>query len=259
MGAVYQLNHFGSPCNNPEPTLRTLTVLDISGVHTIVHTRCACRRAEGIQAWQQYMRQGWYPASFKNTRTCATFSCLDLLRRLKVIATVNVRDFMTVVEDTTDPFATIDIADRYKALLLMIRQWSFLQRVRRAGLGMDGRTLEEARPGALAVPCWTCPRPGINLPSGWQHSNTPFVFPLSSFYLHGQLTQYRYIFNSIYSIDANFRQSSKYRPSPRMDKPLFDGLGVQVPWDFYHRWLRHYIKEEEVSVSFVRVTGIQTS
>lgn len=175
MKLVYQLNHFGSPCMSPDPKIRSLTVVDATGIHTINHTRCGCRRSTGIKPWQQYMREGWYPASVKSPQTCATFECLDLLRRLKVIATVNVRDFMTVLEDITDAWATFNIADRYKIMLVLARQWAFLQRVRRSGLGMDGKGLENARPGCLAVVCWACPRPGVNLPTGWQSSNTPYV------------------------------------------------------------------------------------
>ncbi|KAF9016773.1 hypothetical protein BDZ89DRAFT_1141218 [Hymenopellis radicata] len=42
-----------------------------------------------------------------------------------------------------------------------------MQRARRSGVALDPGGLEAAKPGALIVECWACPRPGVNLPQGW--------------------------------------------------------------------------------------------
>lgn len=39
----------------------------------------------------------------------------------------------------------------------------------------------------------------------------------------------------------------RMRQSSRMDPPLYPGLGVQMPDELYHNWLRKYITEEDVS------------
>jgi hypothetical protein len=40
--------------------------------------------------------------------------------------------------------------------------------LRRGGCGNDGLcTIEETKPGELAVPCIACPDPTVNLPPDW--------------------------------------------------------------------------------------------
>lgn len=93
---------------------------------------------------------------------------LELYRRLKVIATVNVRDFVTTLENTTDPWGTEWTPDRYKELGNMSRQFSYLERVRRSGVPLDEGGLDMAKEGSLAVECWACPRLGVNMPANWE-------------------------------------------------------------------------------------------
>ena len=64
----------------------------------------------------------------------------------------------------------------------------------------------------------------------------------------------RYLHRLTLSIDANFRQVLKYRPTSNTDTPLFGGLGVQPPWDVYHAWLRRYVTEEEVRAVHLMVS-----
>ncbi|KAF9005817.1 hypothetical protein BDZ89DRAFT_1145029 [Hymenopellis radicata] len=111
------------------------------------------------------------------------------------------------------------------------RQWTFMQRARRSGVVLDPGGLAAARPGALIVECWACPRPGVNLPAGWDTVAQKF----------------RYRYRRIVSADANFRMSNKLKPMAHPDPPLFGGLGVQMPQEQYEAWLRSYVTEEEVS------------
>ncbi|KAF9002597.1 hypothetical protein BDZ89DRAFT_1146428 [Hymenopellis radicata] len=91
--------------------------------------------------------------------------------------------------------------------------------------------LAEAKPGSLIVDCWACPRVGVNLPADWESVDE----------------KYHYRYQGMYSVDANFRMNCKMRPEPRPDLPLYDGLGVQMPTEMYHAWLRQYISEEDVT------------
>lgn len=167
MGLVYQVGHEGNKC--PTPTsLRTLTVIDITGIYTVHVRLCGCSRGEALYDWQQLLREGWYPATTGNPHTAATVAVLDMYRRLKVIATVNVRDFVSVLESTSDPFGTEWTPDRYRAFGRMARQWAFLKRVRRSGVAHELGGLDEAPDGSVATSCWACPRVGVNLPDGWE-------------------------------------------------------------------------------------------
>jgi hypothetical protein len=49
--------------------------------------------------------------------------------------------------------------------------------LRRGGRGNDGsRSIEETEPGELAVRCIACPRPGVNLPDGWDTSPQEYKY-----------------------------------------------------------------------------------
>ncbi|KAF9006888.1 hypothetical protein BDZ89DRAFT_1144615 [Hymenopellis radicata] len=230
LGLVYQIGHGGAPCPYPDQTPRLMTVLHVTGVHVVAFRYCGCSAADTIHHIQQLLRTSWYPATTQRPSTCMTMEVLELYRRLKVIATVNVRDFVTTLESATDPYETEWTPDRYKGFALASRQYTFLMRARRSGVVHDGG-LELAAPGALIVECWACPRPGVNLPKDWENV----------------AEKYQYRFRRIVSMDANFRMSSKLKVEAQPDLPLYDGLGVQMPMEQYAEWLRSYVTEEEVS------------
>ncbi|KAF9029643.1 hypothetical protein BDZ89DRAFT_934226, partial [Hymenopellis radicata] len=225
LGLVYQIGHQGAPCTYPDATPRLMTVLHVTGVHTVAYRYCDCGMSDGLHKWQQLLRTNWYPATTHIPSTCVTMEMLSLYRRLKVIATVNVRDFVSTLESLSNPFETLWTPDRYKAVGRVSRQWTFMQRARRSGVVLDPGGLAAARPGALIVECWACPRPGVNLPAGWDTVAQKF----------------RYRYRRIVSADANFRMSNKLKPMAHPDPPLFGGLGVQMPQEQYEAWLRSYV------------------
>jgi hypothetical protein len=58
---------------------------------------------------------------------------------------------------------------RYQLVLRLVRQWRNLRALKRGGMGNDpDRTTAETREGELAVECIACPKPGVNLPEGWE-------------------------------------------------------------------------------------------
>ncbi|KAF8994209.1 hypothetical protein BDZ89DRAFT_1150195 [Hymenopellis radicata] len=205
MGLVFQVGHSGAPCRHPEVVPRIMMVLHITGVHVVSYRYCNCGASDGLLKWQQLLRT--------------------------VIATLNVRDFVSSLESMTDPFKTEWTPDCYNALGCVSRQWDFLMRARRSGVPLDPGGLSAAALGALIVECWACPRVGVNLPPEWETV----------------ADKYQYRYRRIVSADANFRMSNKLKPMAHPDPPLFDGLGVQMPVEMYTQWLRTYITEEEVS------------
>ena len=43
--------------------------------------------------------------------------------------------------------------------------------LKRAGRAFDSHGAEGTLPGELAVECPACPRPGVNIPDGWENSS----------------------------------------------------------------------------------------
>ncbi|KAF9013697.1 hypothetical protein BDZ89DRAFT_1046721 [Hymenopellis radicata] len=112
----------------------------------------------------------------------------------------------------------------------MSRQWAFLGRLRRAGVGHLAGGWTTAKEGSVAVSCWACPREHINIPEGWR--DNPAM---------------RFLYRLIVSMDANFRLKERLRLNSRGDDPLYSGLGYQPDLSKYADHLKHYVKESDVS------------
>jgi hypothetical protein len=105
IGLVYQLGHEGMKCNFPHQFVRSLTVIDTTGIHELHYRFCACDRSDKANNLVQFLRNSWYPASTTDPDTCATFRVLDLFRLLNVVGNLNGRDFITTLERVTDATA----------------------------------------------------------------------------------------------------------------------------------------------------------
>jgi CxC2 like cysteine cluster associated with KDZ transposases len=92
-------------CPVPHPFVRSLTVLHTTGIHMIHYRFCGCKRSDKANNLVQLLRNMWYPASFTDPDSCATFAVLDFYRLLNVIGNVNARDFVTSLERLTDATA----------------------------------------------------------------------------------------------------------------------------------------------------------
>ncbi|KAK0246137.1 hypothetical protein EDD85DRAFT_783838 [Armillaria nabsnona] len=90
LGLIFQLSHGGGDC--PVPHLPWWL--------TVLHVNESC--------WRQIMCNGWYPATMMDPHSTATFECLDTFCLLNVIANVNVRDYMSFLEQLTVPY---DVAE----------------------------------------------------------------------------------------------------------------------------------------------------
>jgi hypothetical protein len=109
LGFVYQLGHGGFPCKFPEPTLRTIVVINESGIHKVSYRFCACSLADHSNKLCQLLRNAWFPATNTDPDTCATFSVLDLFQLLNVGGNANVNDFISALERRTDAIASSGI------------------------------------------------------------------------------------------------------------------------------------------------------
>ncbi|KAJ7059329.1 hypothetical protein C8F01DRAFT_989825, partial [Mycena amicta] len=226
LGLSYQLGHHGSPCPLPaSATARTLVVIDVKGVFTLNVFFCGCSSSLHNNHVAQLMSSGWYPATTIDPATCATFESLELFRELNVVGNLRVHDYVGTLERVTDATCLEDTPDRYKAFGRMSRQYRFLKRCKRAGLGHKEMGFENVAPGELAEDCWACPHPDLNLPEGWETCSP------------GD----RFLYSLMLALDANFRLKNRIRANERQDPSLGSGWSYFVENAAYKEHLRDYV------------------
>ncbi|KAF8156449.1 hypothetical protein K438DRAFT_1910086 [Mycena galopus ATCC 62051] len=115
--------------------------------------------------------------------------------------------------------------DRLPQFMNMVREYRHLQMCKRAGRGHDPEGISATKPGELALPCYVCPHPGINLPDGWDQAPPE---------------------------DANFKLKGRAQSSREKDPTLGPGWSYMVASDVYLKFLASHISEDEIShcVSF---------
>ncbi|KAJ7035477.1 hypothetical protein C8F04DRAFT_1182381 [Mycena alexandri] len=249
LGLIYQLGHQGAPCPRPNAVVRSLVVLDTTGVHEIKYRRCGCARAETMNPVKELVRNAWYPASATDPDTCATLKALNMFRVLNVIGNVNAHDFVTALERLTDGLAAAGMTkipvgytnwlqsfsnryvlqDRYKGFLRMSRQYAFLERVKHMARAHDPEGLVTTKQGQCLVKCWTCPFSGRNLVPGWRDIDP----------------KYRYLYRLILAMDANFKLKNHMRTNERDDPSLGPGWGAFVEPTQYKEHLKGYVAERD--------------
>ena len=97
LSAFVQLRHEApSPC--AAPSFTKLTIIHLNGVHHVCAVFCTCSQSDGTHAWQQLMRQQWYPATLDKPRTCSTFSILNMFHKLTLEGKSTTFDFYSTLE-----------------------------------------------------------------------------------------------------------------------------------------------------------------
>lgn len=112
----------------------------------------------------------------------------------------------------------------------MARQYNMLKHFKRAGRGHSPSGIRGTEAGELAVKCWVCPHPGINLPKGWETVDAKYAF----------------LFMLIVAMDANFRLKNCLHVNERDKTPLGLGMGYFVEPSKYREHLKDYVTEEDV-------------
>jgi hypothetical protein len=165
LGLKVQLNHASMFCASPIPCHARMLVLHTNGIHDIAVQYCGCTRA--IPHHHQLLRRGLYPATQLSVKTCASFELLDLLHKLALTTKSSTYDFYRALEKMTDNTGLRASRSRYRTLMRMVIQWRHLKMLKWGGRAHDPTGVLGTVPGELAVLCPSCPRPGINLPDGW--------------------------------------------------------------------------------------------
>ncbi|KAF7321419.1 CxC2 domain-containing protein [Mycena kentingensis (nom. inval.)] len=231
IGLVYQLGHGGMDCTFPDMTTHSMTVVDAPFIHRVRFQYCACPKSRDTRDIQQLLRHGWYPATVKSPRTCATFRTLRSFRLYNVVGNLNMTDFVSSLQRMTKASATGglgSVSDCTKQMHRMERQWSFLSRLKRSGRGHEPTPLDELPLGACAVQCWACPHDGRNLPANWR------------------------------DVSAEYRIA--FAPEKRLIPPLGRSLAYWVDHGQYQAHIQKYVTEADISscVSFAALAQKDT-
>ncbi|KAF9781860.1 hypothetical protein BJ322DRAFT_1010483, partial [Thelephora terrestris] len=222
LGVSHQLGHdINDPCSLPSAPV-TLTLFDLSGVHTIRVKFCLCEDngEEPAARRCQLLRARWFPATCIRPSTAFTFRLLDFLHKLQTQSKINLYDFYTSLVFVNNSAGQKPAVYRYNEFSLVLRIWVHLRQLRRGGGVHVSGGFQALAPGSLSVECPACPHPGKNLVS-------PQVD--------------RYWLNTLYvSMDANFKLKQKERGFS--DPPLSNGLAYMVPNQKLQEHLSHCSK-----------------
>ena len=166
LGLKYQLRHSSMYCSNPTPCHADMLVLHTNGFHSVAIQFCNCSAA--VPQHIQLLHPQLYPASQIIVKTCATFALLRQLHKLALATKASTYDFYRALERLTTNTGVGCPKSRYRALFRMVLQWRHLKMLKWGGRAHDKTGAAGTKPGELAVQCPSCPRPGVNLPEGWE-------------------------------------------------------------------------------------------
>jgi hypothetical protein len=171
LGLRVQLGH--SPltrCTAPEPSKAGFVTLHTNGIHEVLVDFCGCERAKAAGPHEiQLLRAGWFPATHERPHTAATFAVLDQFHQETLQAKVTMYDFYGVLEKLTNNVG-VKPPDRYAEFIRLCKEYRHSMMLKRGGRSStyDSSGAEGTKSGELAIECPACPRPGINLPEGWE-------------------------------------------------------------------------------------------
>ncbi|KAI0039152.1 hypothetical protein FA95DRAFT_1504561, partial [Auriscalpium vulgare] len=228
LGLCIQLGHDSLSCPNPRATTTALTVIDVSGVHTIRVRFCDCGNVQTAHSYVQLLRMRWWPATLVRPRTVVTFRACELFHALNIQGKVNAYDFWLGISRVTDGSGLTRVKDHYKDFVRVMRCYRNIRMGKRGGRGHDPAGMAATEVGELVVDCPACPQPGRNLPDGWKDA------PRSE--------QWKYA--TFLAVDANFKLKLKARGLD--DVELAPGWSYFVENKAYQRHIDKYVDEEEM-------------
>ncbi|KAF7310275.1 CxC2 domain-containing protein [Mycena indigotica] len=215
-------------CERPIPGRSDFVVLAANGIHEVTIDFCGCMGHDAHHV--QLLKAGWYPATTEFPRTAATFSCLDKFHYLSLHGKTTTYDFYSALESWTDGTG-IKPPDRYSVFMRISCQYRHLLLLKRKGRGHDRFGVLGTAPGELATRCPACPRPGVNLPDGWE--NAP--------------PEDRCLYIMFIAMDACFRLKRRSISNELRDPGLGTGWAYMVEWEPYRAHLLTITDEQEMS------------
>ena len=146
-----------------------ITIVDITGVHEIRLRFCRCKNLDDHPIADQLLQSGLFPSSFKKPMTAFTFRVLKDFDLANLEGKTDAFKYYSKLKRLSSNTFPHMIIDRYRELLLVLRQWRDLQARQRNGEAFaDPVSASSQKMGALALFCPACPQPEINLPANWK-------------------------------------------------------------------------------------------
>ncbi|KAI3605284.1 hypothetical protein WG66_013037 [Moniliophthora roreri] len=236
LGLEIQIGHRRLPGDRRECPFREGTrgsegflVLGWNGIHIVNLFFCGCEGAP--EKHLQLLDIGWWPASYKNPQSAATFECLHNFHITNLQGKLAHTDFYRSLEQISDGSGLTSVPDREAQFMTMMREWRHIKTGKRFGRAHDPTGLGGTQEGTCAVPCRACPIPGVNLPENWHQA------PASK----------KWLYSLLLAEDANFKQKARARPNDHRDVPLNPGWGCTVAHKPYLEEMAKYANQDEIS------------
>jgi hypothetical protein len=158
-------------------------------------------------------------------------------------------DYYSVLEKSTNNTG-VKPPNRYNAFLRMVREYSHLLMLKRAGRGHAKSGVMGTTQGVLAVLCPCCPIPGVNLPEGWENAPPEHQYvALPALKRNPLITVFRSLYILFIAIDACFRLKRRLVSSVLKDPSLGSGWAYMVETMLYRSYLLTVTDQKEVSLS----------
>ncbi|KAL1698469.1 hypothetical protein EV121DRAFT_284741 [Schizophyllum commune] len=234
LGLRIQLGHpEGESCRSPQRAHADFTVVHVNGLHIVGVDFCGCRPSDrAVPHREQLLCAGLLPATIRDPQTACTFECLNQFQLITFQGKLTAYDYYTSLERMTDNPGTEGYKNRYPSFLRCVRIWRYLKLLKRSGRANDQeRPPSDVRPGELALPCPACPRPGVNLPEGWES-----VDPAR-----------RYLYVLFIALDACFRLKRRKISNRERDPSLADGGSYMVESGPFEEYIKAADEQTEVS------------
>ncbi|KAK7057356.1 CxC2 domain-containing protein [Favolaschia claudopus] len=229
LGLRIQFGHANCTC--PQAGHKNFIVLDVGGVHEVAVDFCGCEREleMGLHRTQLLQRR-WFPATHEYPRTAITFQLLDMFQIQTLQAKTTAYDYYTTLEKLTNGVGTA-LPKRYREFLRVVRFHRHLMMLKRGGRGHAASGVCGTTAGELAIRCPACPRPGVNLPDGWEDAPP----------------ETRFIYIIFLALDACFRLKRRLVSSDLRDPGLGTGWAYFVEPGPYREFLLTVTDQEEMS------------
>ncbi|KAJ7754410.1 hypothetical protein B0H14DRAFT_3096699 [Mycena olivaceomarginata] len=121
--------------------------------------------------------------------------------------------------------------DRYQVFLRICQEYWHLMMLKRGGRGHDAGGACATQSGELAVRCPACPRPGVNLPDGWENATK----------------EQRFIYVLFLALDACFRLKRGLVSSELKDLGLGTGMAYLLENVEFREYLLTVMDQVEIS------------
>ncbi|KAJ7479904.1 hypothetical protein FB451DRAFT_1395461 [Mycena latifolia] len=234
LGLRVQLRH--APCRRrpaPEAGHSEFVVLHSNGIHEVKVNFCRYERA--IQAGSpeiQLLRAGWFLATDDRPRTCATLDVLNQFHQVTLQAKMNMYDYYGVLEKLTDNTG-IKPPDHYHEWIRMCRKYRHIMLLKCCGqaAAYTMMSMGGTAPGELAIECPACPRPGVNLPEGWEKASL----------------EERFLYTLFLALDACFRLKRRLVSSELRNPDLGPGWAYVLDTGPYREYLRTVTDQKEMN------------